>query len=217
LSPGLTVNLLAQSTSPVTVTVSSNFSSLQSALSGFVSDYNSAVGALQQNVGQSGGALAGDSLIYTLSSALDQIAQFTSGSGAVSNLAGLGVTLDDTGQLSFNQATFAAASPADIGQFLGSISSSTGFLQTANNSLTSIADPVNGLIASDGKAIQGQITSTNSQIADDQSRISQLQTNLQSQLAQADAAIATLQGQVTYFQQLFTAEYGNSGSNSSGG
>ncbi len=39
--------------------------------------------------------------------------------------------------------------------------------------------------------------------------ITNLQNNLTQQLSAADTAIATLQAQTSYFQQLFTATYGN--------
>jgi hypothetical protein len=38
-----------------------------------------------------------------------------------------------------------------------------------------------------------------------------MQSNLQAQLSKADAAIATLESQKTYFQELFTATYGTNG------
>ncbi len=216
LSPGLTVNLLAQSASPVTITVSNSTSGLASALSNFVSAYNSSVTELQKNEGQNGGALQSDPLIDTLNNTLSQISQYISGSASVSNLAALGITLETNGQLSFDQGTtLASANPTDIQTFLGSIGSS-GFLQTANNDLTSAADPTKGLIAGDYNSVQAQITSDNSQIANDQYNISQLQTNLTAQLSQADAAIATLQSQDTYFQELFQAQYGTNGTSSGG-
>lgn len=218
LSPGLTVNILAASSGPVTITVSNSYSGLQSAISNVVSAYNAAFTAIEKNVGQNGGALSGDSLIYTLSSALTQIAQYTSagGSGNVSTLADLGVTLGSNGQLSFDPTVFASASPADIQQFLGSTSSS-GFLQTVNNSLNVVTDSTTGLIASEYDSLSGQITATNSKISDEQDRINTLQTNLQAQLSQADAAIATLQSQNTYFQELFQAQYGTNGTLNSNG
>lgn len=220
LSPGLTVNLLAQTSTPATITVTSDYSSLQSALSSFVTDYNSAVDALQQNVGEGGGALTGDSLVYTLANVLDQVANYIgSGSGGVSSLSGLGVSLQVTGQLSFDQATFAAASQSDISNFLGSIESSSGFLSAASSTLNSVSDPTNGVFSAESSSIQSQITSDNTQIANDQARVTALQTSLEAQLSAADAAIATLQSQDSYYQQLFQAEYGNnsSGTNNANG
>jgi flagellar hook-associated protein 2 len=216
LSPGLTVSLLAKTTSPATITVSNSFSALQSSLSNFVSAYNATVNELQKNEGQNGGALTGDSVVYTLTNSLNQIAQYTTGSGGVSTLANLGVTLQQNGQLSFDATAFSAAKPADIQQFLGSVSSS-GFLQLANNELNAITDTTNGVIAGDFNSIQAEITSDNTQVSNDQLNITSLQTNLEAQLSKADAAIATLESQKTYFAELFTATYGNGSFSTTGG
>ena len=215
LSPGLTVNLLAQSSNPVTITVSQNFSGIQTALSNVVSAYNTAFNALQQDRGQNGGALTADPIVFTLTNVLQQMVQYASGSGSVGSLADLGVTVGANGNLTFD-ATAMSSDQSAISQFLGGISSG-GFLQTANNDLTAVTDPTSGTIATDYNALQATVTSDNSQIADKQNQIATLQANLEQQLSQADAQIATLQAQVTYFQQLFTAEYGNGTNSTSGG
>jgi flagellar hook-associated protein 2 len=215
LSPGLTVNLLAQSSSPVTITVSQDFSGVQTALSNVVSAYNTAFDALSQNRGQNGGALTGDPVVLTLQNILQQVVQYASGSGSVSSLADLGVTVGDTGDLTFD-ATSMSTDNSAISQFLGGIDSG-GFLQAVNNDLTTATDTTSGVIATDYNSLQSTITTDNSQIADQQNQIGNLESNLQQQLSQADAAIATLQAQDTYFQQLFTAEYGSAGTLSSSG
>jgi flagellar capping protein FliD len=127
----------------------------------------------------------------------------------------LGLTVSDSGTLSFDASTFSAANIADIQQFLGSTASS-GFLQSANNALTAVTDPTTGMLQTEDNSIQNEITSENSYISEQQVTISALQKSLTAQLSAADAAIATLQSQNTYFQDLFTAEYGN-GTNSTGG
>ncbi|HEX4278852.1 MAG TPA: flagellar filament capping protein FliD [Bryobacteraceae bacterium] len=213
LSPGLTVNLLAQSTKPVSITVSQDFSGLQSAISNVVSAYNATSNALAQSRGESGGALTGDPLVLTLTNLLQQITQFTANSGSVGSLADLGVTVSSTGELSFDPTAFSNDTSA-VSQFLGGINSG-GFLQVANNALSTITETTSGLIATDYNALQETITSDNSRISDQQDLVNALQTNLEQKLSQADAAIATLQAQATYFQQLFTAEYGGSGTNGS--
>ncbi len=223
LSPGLTVNLLQQTSSPVTITVATNYTALQSALSNFATAYNTALSSLAQEQGQNGGPLTGQSIVYSLANVLNGISTYSSdsgdtgGAGSVGSLSDLGITLElgGTGTLSFDPATFAAANPASVQQFLGSISSS-GFLQSANSSLDAMTDPTTGVLQSDTTAIQTQITNENADIAEQQTIITDLQTNLQSQLSSADAAIATLQAQNTYYTQLFNAEYGNNSINSNG-
>ncbi|HUP04089.1 MAG TPA: flagellar filament capping protein FliD [Bryobacteraceae bacterium] len=210
LSPGLTVTLLGQSSSPVTVTVSTDYSSLQTALSNLASAYNSAFSAVQAQVGQSGGALAGQSIVYTLQNVLQQVSQFSSNSsGAVNTLADLGLTLSDTGQMSFDASTFSAQNASNISQFLGGASSG-GFLQTAESALSGVDDSTTGALEAEYAAFQTQITGDNQQVTDDQARIGLMETNLEAELAQADAAIATLETQKTYYQDLFQAEYSSS-------
>ena len=206
LSPGLTVNLLAQSSSPVTITVSQDFSGVQTAVSNLVSAYNGAFDALSQNRGQNGGALTGDPVVQTLSDVLQQISQYTSGSGSVGSLADLGVKVGASGNLTFDPTAMSSDNPA-ITQFLGGIDSG-GFLQSVSNDLNTVTDPGKGVIATDYNSLQSTITTDNSHIADQQYQISTMEATLEQQLSQADAQIATLQAQDSYFQQLFTAEYG---------
>lgn len=213
LSPGLTVNLLATTSQPVTVTVSTSYSGLQSALSNFATAYNSAVTAVDAQIGQDAGPLSGDSIINTLQGLLQGIATFSGGSGTVSSLNDLGLTVDEEGQMSFDASTFTALNPADIQQFLGT-STSGGFLQTVTNQLNSVTDEGSGDIEKEYAALQTQINQENQEISADQTRIADMENNLESQLSQADAAIATLQSQKTYYTDLFQAEFSNSSSSS---
>lgn len=213
LSPGLTVSLLQQTSSPVTITVSTDFSNLQSALSSFASAYNSALSAVTAQTGQNGGALTGQSVIYSLQNVLNSLSTYTGGSGSsVESLADLGLTLDSSGDgnLDFDASTFSAADPAAVQQFLGNVSSA-GFLQTANNAVDSMADPSTGILQSDGTALQDQVTSLNSQISQQQTIVNDMETNLENQLSQADAAIANLQAQTSYYTELLNVEYSTGG------
>ena len=206
LSPGLTVNLLGTSAEPVTITVSTSYSGLQNALSSFATAYNSAVSAVNAQIGQNAGPLSGDDVVDTLRDALQSLTQYSSGSGAVSSLNDLGLSVDDSGNMSFDASTFSALNPADIAQFLGTATSG-GFMEAATSTLSSITDESTGNIETDYAALQTQITEQNLNISNEQTRITDMETNLQNELSQADAAIATLQSQKTYYADLFQAEY----------
>jgi flagellar hook-associated protein 2 len=181
---------------------------LSSALSSFATAYNAAAAAVANERGQSGGALTGQSLVYTLGDTLSKITQFVTGSGSVEDLSDLGLTLDSSGNLSFDASQFNSQGAAGVQQFLGGIASG-GFLQTANNALSSVADPTTGALASELTSVTNEITSDNSQISDDQTRVNNLQTSLQAQLSAADAAIAVLQQQQTFYTNLFQTENAN--------
>jgi flagellar hook-associated protein 2 len=215
LAPGLTVNLLA--TSPVgkatTITVTQNASSIQSALSGFVSAYNSAVDELNKEVG--GGALQGQSVIYGLKNTLRNLTSYSNGSSAVASLTDLGVTFDKTGHLSLDSTAFAAATSTQVSgliTFLGSATSG-GFLQSANTLLSAADDSTTGLITTALTSVQNQIANENSQIASEKIRIDALQKNLTSQISSADALIAGLEQTYTQVSGLFQAFYASNNSN----
>jgi len=216
LAPGLTVDLLQASPgNPVTVTVAQSNAPIQNALNSFVSSYNAAADSLTQQHGQNGGALNGQSLVFSLGQALQSVVQYTGGSGTVTSLADLGITLDSTGHLNFDSTALSSHSIADIQQFLGSVSSG-GFLQRANNAITSMEDPTTGAIHSSYTSITNEITSQGDQISTETDRINNMEATLQQRLSNADAAIAVLQQQVTFMSSLFSTMYPNSGNSNIG-
>jgi flagellar hook-associated protein 2 len=207
LAPGLTVTLQQQSTSgPSTITVTQDFTSLATALSNFASAYNSAVTAVQGQVGQSGGALSGQAIVNTLTQTLQGLSQFSSGSGAVSSMAALGLTIDQNGQMSFDSGAFTSLNVSDVQQFLGGLTTG-GFLQSAGNALSAVADTNSGEIETEFANLQDQINNQNQQISDTNTRIQDMENSLMTELTDADAAIATLESQKTYYQDLFQAQY----------
>jgi flagellar hook-associated protein 2 len=209
LAPGLTATIVgANPDENVTITVAASEGNLSTALSSFVTAYNSAVSAVTAETGQNGGALAGQSLVYELQDSLSQIAQHTGTTGSVQNLSDLGLDLSSTGTLTFNSSQFNGLDAAGIQQFLGGLTSG-GFLQTVNDTLSSIADPTTGMLVTEFNNIGTEITSDNSQISDDQTRVNTIQADLQQQLSAADAAIAVLQQQSTFYTNLFQTENAN--------
>ncbi len=216
LAPGVTINLLQQTPSgqPATVTVSRDTSGVSTAISSFVDAYNAAVAALNQQVGQSGGALSGDSTISDLRNSLRQITQYSGTSGGVTLLSQMGISMDDTGELTFDASQFSSVSASDLDQFLGSATGG-GFLQTATNAMTAVEDPTTGFIPTATSDVNGQITQENNLITAEEQKISDLQSTLTQQMATADATIASLEQQKDYITNLFTAMM-NNGTDGSG-
>jgi flagellar hook-associated protein 2 len=210
ISPGVSVSLLDSGTA--TVTVSPSTEALSSAFSNLATAYNNAMSDINKNHGQSGGALAGDSLLLTLTDALQSIAGYTTGNSGISSLASLGFSFDSSGVLSFDSSAFASATSGQTAQllsFLGS-SSTGGFLEAASNALAGIEDPTDGVLTQDLSSLSSQITTENTSISDEQDKVNTLQTNLTQQMATADAAIATMEQQLVslqgYFQAMQTEE-----------
>jgi len=211
IAPGLTVNLLQESSYPVTITVGADYSALSNALSNFATAYNSASSALDQQIGQNAGPLAGQSLIYTLANTLNSLVNYSGGSGSINSLASMGLSLDSNGQMDFDSTVFNSQSISAIQQFLGSTASG-GFLQFAGNSMTAVEDPTTGAIQSEFSALQTQVTNENNLISNEEIRVNDLANNMTLQLSAADAAIANLEQQKTYYTELFQAQYPSSSS-----
>jgi flagellar capping protein FliD len=139
---------------------------------------------------------------------LSQISQFITPSGSVQSLSDLGLTIGSDGTMTFDSSQFSSLSATGIEQFLGGLTSG-GFLQTANNVLSNIANSTTGMLATEYNNISSEISSDNTQVTNDQAEVNLIQTNLTQQLSAADAAIAVLQEQSTYLSTLNQTENAN--------
>ena len=134
IATGVTITLKAKTNgTPVNITVSRSTSALGDAMTAFVTAYNNAVDAVDQQHGQSNGALAGNPLISNLSQLLSKIPTY-SGSAQVYGLQALGLTLatDNSGHIEFNRYALMSADimmPSAVTSFLGD-SNSGGFLKS---------------------------------------------------------------------------------------
>ncbi len=205
LSTGLTVNLLGTGTS--TVTVAPSTISLSNDLSSFVTAFNNASDELTKNIGKNGGALGGNSIVYTLQQALNSIGNYTGTNSGLTSLSQLGLTFDTSGHLNFDPSVLAGASTSQVDNivsFLGNATSG-GFLQFATNTLSGIEDSTTGVLTNDITQTNNSITSDNQLISQQQAQLTQMQTNLQAQMSKADSTIASLESQQSFYGSLFYA------------
>jgi len=208
IAPNLSVSVLKAGTTDITV--SQNTTNIANAISGFVTAYNNTAQALAGQRGQSGGALAGQSIVSTLSQSLHDITGYN-GSGSIQSIADLGLTFDQNGTLSFDSSVLSSAAARDfqgVTTFLGNTSTG-GFLKAANDLLNGITDSTSGSFAAALNSVTREITSTDNQISTDQDRVDLLTKNLTAQMSAADALIAQMQQQVTSMTNLFAAMTAN--------
>lgn len=205
IASGITVRLLAASGGPVTIDVTQDTSALGSALSTFATDYNAAVDEVDNNRGQSGGALQGQEIVNQLQQALANIATYGGGSGI--SFQDLGLTLGQDGHFTFDSNQFASIASTNLNgldSFLGSPTGS-GFLQAATGVLKTIEDPTTGLIPTTQSNLQTELTDLQSQISDKETQVNNLQTQLTTEMSSADASISTMEQQYSYLNEMFQA------------
>lgn len=208
ISPGLTVDMLAKTTSPVNITVTRSSTALANALTGFTTAYNAAVTGVDAQRGQDAGPLQGQQIVFDLSQALGSIATYAGGS-SFGGLSSLGLTLGANGQFTFDESTLLSqdlTSSSAVNSFLGSVASGNGFLGSVNNTLNGLEDPTTGDIKTTEAAFESQSTQMQSQIAAGQQQVTLLQTNLTNQMTAADSLIASMQSQYSYMTSVFQAE-----------
>jgi len=193
--PGVTFTIQGKSSSPVTLTLASDPTQLSSALQQFVTDYNTLQTALAQQVGQSGGALVGDTVVSQIRQTLQQMVSYTTSSGGVQSLANLGVEFSETGQASFDQSTFDSLSQTQISDALSYLGSTTSGFGGFSQQLTQYSDPISGLIQDEITGLQTTSTNLQSQISTLTTQITNMTNGMTQQYEAADAAQAELQQQ----------------------
>jgi flagellar hook-associated protein 2 len=216
ISPGLTVDLLASSTTADNITVERSSTTLANALTNFTTAYNAAATEVTAQRGQNGGPLQGQSIVFDLSEALGSIGTYSSGTGAISGLTDLGFTLGTNGQLTFNESTLLGSdltNSAAIDSFLGSIAGG-GFLQGVNSTLTGLVDPTSGEVTDAQTSMTAEISQIGTQITTQQAQVALLQSNLTSQASAADALISSMEQTYSYLSDLFTSDTANEEENS---
>ena len=198
--PGVTFTILGASASPVTLSLASDPSQLSSALQDFVANYNTLQQNLVSQLGISGGALGGDTVLNQIRQTLQQMTSYTTSTGTVRSLSDLGIEFT-TGQASFNQTTFDSLSATQIADGFKFIGSATSGLGGFSTQLSQYSDPISGLITSEQNGLRQTDQDLQSQIGTLNTRISAVQASLTKQFEAADAQQEMLQQQ----QQMLTA------------
>lgn len=180
----------------ITVSLRTDRTQLQNAIQDFAAGYNSLVDEVGKQVGAGAGLLSGDFLVREIQNNLRQLTSYR-GSGAIQNLADLGVQLGIDGKIKFDTSVFTSLSDNQISSAFDFFTGLGGLEQK----FSQISDPISGLarLQQDNydqadKRIQSDISTLND-------RISALQISVSARLQAADALLAQLDSQ----QKILTA------------
>jgi len=201
--PGLTLNLMGTSSSPVTLSVAPDTSQASSAINQFVSDYNTLISAVNTQFtdtnGDGEGVLSTDASVRTLQSDLLQSIDYTytpeSGTTTMPNLSSMGITMNSDGTLSINSATLNNALMSnynDVQQFFQG-TSLDGFANSLDQQLTGFTSPGDGAFTVDLQSMSTEYSGLQSDITNFQTNvIDPLQTQLQAEYSNAETALQQL-------------------------
>jgi flagellar hook-associated protein 2 len=209
--------------------VQSNATAVATAINQLVSDYNTAIGLVTSqfsvtsgtdangNATSSEGALASDSTVVNLQSALEQAINYvytppTGTSTTVTSLNSLGITANSDGTLSIDSTTLDNAlsnNPTDVQNFFEG-PALNGFANSFSNTLNTYTDPGNGAFTVDLSSMSAESKSITSEInAFETNYIAGQQTILTAEYSSAEEALQQLPEQM---QQLNSELGFNNGS-----
>jgi flagellar hook-associated protein 2 len=220
--PGVTLSLLsADPGAEVSLGVAPDTSQIVSAVQQFVNDYNTVVSDLSTQFtfnGTSEGPLASDSTVRSLQSdvlsALDYQNTPASGTTTVPNLSSLGISVDNSGQLTLDTATLQSALQnnfSDVQNFFQG-TALNGFANSLDQQLTSFLSPSDGAFTVDLQSMNSEISDLQTSVSNFQTNyIQPLQTQLQSDYSQAEIALQQLPNETKEIEEEL-GENTNSGS-----
>ncbi|MDZ7639336.1 MAG: flagellar filament capping protein FliD [Bryobacterales bacterium] len=207
LAPDISVSLsgTTASSGPVSLTVKRSASQIVDRLRGVAAAYNAAAGKLDEHRGQSRGALQGQNVISTLSKVLRDLPSFSGESGSFQNFTDIGLRFDDKGTMTLDSGALSGLSDEKLDQlvaFLGT-EKTGGFVGTALGTIGVATTAESGILALERKSYADQGKAEALQVQQMQERMDLMETNLRERFAALDSAIAALQQQALYFNNLF--------------
>jgi flagellar hook-associated protein 2 len=221
---GLTLNLVgANPNTQVQVAVSPDTTKVTQAISDFVTAYNTIIQDLSSQFTfntstNSSGPLSGDAGARLVQTELLTAATFTTTGNSFNSLAQLGVTMNDDGTLSVDNAKLSNAVNSDFAgvQNFFHPATGTGFAAALKAQLDPMTDPTQGAFSIELKGMSDGVKSFQDQIDNYELYIANEQTLLTQQYTQVDLALR----QLPMLQQQINSELnfnGNSNSNSKNG
>ncbi len=218
---GLTLSLQAQAPStPVTITLAPDDTTIQNTLSTFVSSYNALIKDLNGQFTFNGststeGVLSADSTARSLQSDVLNGANLEIGSGAIRNLASLGITTGQDGTLTLNSQTLAGALTTNyqgVVDFFQGSNGTAGFASTLSSILNSYTDPSQGSFTVDLQSSSSEYKDLAGQIDQYEIYIASQQTLLTQEYNNANIALQQLPEKIKQVNALL-GNNNNSGNN----
>jgi flagellar hook-associated protein 2 len=197
---GVTLNLAgATGSTPVTLTVVPDTSSIATAINQLVSSYNTAINAINAQFqvganGTGGGPLEADgSLRDAQQTLLSAITHSVAGGGGQVNLTNLGINVNNDGTLTVNSGGLSTALSSNfsgVQSFLQT--ASTGFAGNLNTVLISLTDSISGVLGLDANGLTQSSQALSQQVADLQSAMAVKQQNLIAVYARVNTTLQEL-------------------------
>jgi flagellar hook-associated protein 2 len=211
---GMTINLNAADLyANVTLSAAANTDAITSAITQFVTDYNTVIAAVNNEYTYNSSSstaqpLAGDSTLGLLQNALLGSGSYSAGTnGSISTLGALGITMNDDGTLTVDSTALddAVQNNSSAVQNFFEGTSLNGFSSSLNAQLQSLTDSSTGAFTVDLSTMQSNYNNLEDDVTNFETNyIAGLQTSLTAQYSAAEIALQS----VNTMRQQINAELG---------
>ena len=197
--PGVTLDLLSQSDSAVTVSVQPDTTQMSSAINNFVSSYNQLMSDINTDFAynsttQTAGPLSGDTTLQVVQETmLSDLSAVVPAGNSVTSLTQLGISVNNDGTLTVDNAQLQSALSGNVQDVQNFFQSAAGgFAQQFSTDLTNLTDPTSGPVNAEITGLQNTSTDLTNQINDLNTQLSVTQQNLIQQYSQINATLEQL-------------------------
>jgi flagellar hook-associated protein 2 len=206
--PGVTFTVSKPATN-VTISVATDQTSISNNVQAMITAANTGLTTIGTLTAQ-GGTLDGDTTLSGVSQQLLSVVSAGTSSGG--SFSTYGISINSTGQLTFDASAFATAYAADPAGTQAAVSQ---FATNMNAVATNASDPTTGSITAVINSETSQVTDLTAQIATWTTRLADQQATLQAKYAAMETALASMKSQQSYLDSMFASMNGTTSSSSS--
>jgi flagellar hook-associated protein 2 len=207
---GVTFQLLATSatSTPVQVQITDDTTDIATAISGFVSAYNTVIGDIntqeQSSAGGTSAPLLGSPLIAQLQESLTGSLFSGAASGSINNITQLGIGINNDGTLTLSADTLTSVLNSNLADVTGFLQNSKSFGQTLATALNNLGTQApNGAVFLAQQQNGSQETALNADITNENAILATQKTQLTDELNAANQILQSIPSQLNEVNSVF--------------
>ncbi|MDE3105026.1 MAG: flagellar filament capping protein FliD, partial [Acidobacteriota bacterium] len=208
--PGVTMQLLAASTSPVQVEITNDTASVSTAFSTMVNAYNAVIkdvaGQEKNNASGQAQPLFGNPTLAMIQSQLSSVLFAGGASGSISNLSQLGISTNSDGTLALDTGTLTNALNANPTAVQGYFQNTSSFGSTLASVLNNLGTQApSGAVYLAQQQNSKQEAALNADITQENALLATQKTQLTTELNQANQILQSIPSQLNQVNEIYSA------------
>lgn len=212
--PGVTFQLLGASTgTPIQVEITNNTSDIDTAMSSFVSAYNTVIGDINTQEGNDSSGkpepLYGSPTLALIQSQITGALFSGTASGSINNITQLGISLNNDGTLTLNTDTFNSVLTSDFSDVTGFLQNNGSFGQSIANTLNNLGTQAPyGAVYLAQQQNSAEESALNTDITNENTTLAAQKTQLTNELNTANQVLQSIPSQLSEVNEIYSAVTG---------